>query len=283
VKWNFFQMFTPQNTKPITWLASYPKSGNTWVRAILFSGLTGSCDINRLGDVVPSFRNAVKKVQSAKNQHKMNNNAAFFWGMAQRRAAFDLGGKQIVFKTHIAALKYEGEQFPIENVTRRVIYVARDPRDVIFSYANHYDLSKQQALENIENQNNAIVDIANKEFEFISSWGQHVTSWLALKQPKLIIKYEDLEKDTVTVIRRLFDFMEIKPLIGCEEIAEQTSFQKLKNQEKKSGFVESVNKKSFFNKGKSKQWKNSSEAGLRKLTKQTLEAMKLLGYQPNNE
>ena len=276
-------MFTHQNTKPITWLASYPKSGNTWVRAILFSGLTGSCDINRLGDVVPSFRNAVKKVQSAKNQHEMNNNAAFFWGMAQRRAAFDLGGKQIIFKTHIAALKFEGEQFPIENVTRRVIYVARDPRDVIFSYANHYDLSKQQAIENIENQNNAIVDLANKEFEFISSWGQHVTSWLALKQPKLIIKYEDLEKDTVTVIRRLFDFMEIKPLIGCEEIAEQTSFQKLKNQEKKSGFVESVNKKNFFNKGKSKQWKNSSEAGLRKLTEQTLEAMKLLGYQPNNE
>ena len=276
-------MFTQQNTKPITWLASYPKSGNTWVRAILFSGLTGSCDINRLGDVVPSFRNAVKKVQSAKNQHEMNNNAAFFWGMAQRRAAFDLGGKQIVFKTHIAALKYEGEQFPIENVTRRVIYVARDPRDVIYSYANHYDLSKQQAIENIENQNNAIVDLASKEFEFISSWAQHVTSWLALKQPKLIIKYEDLEKDTVTVIRRLFDFMEIKPLIGCEEIAEQTSFQKLKNQEKKSGFVESVNKKNFFNKGKSKQWKNSSEADLRKLTEQTLEAMKLLGYQPNNE
>ena len=98
-------MFTQQNTKLITWLASYPKSGNTWVRAILFSGLTGSCDINRLGDVVPSFRNAVKKVQSAKNQQEMNNNAAFFWGMAQRRAAFDLGGKQIVFKTHIAALK----------------------------------------------------------------------------------------------------------------------------------------------------------------------------------
>ena len=147
-----------QNTKPITWLASYPKSGNTWVRAILFSGLTGSCDINRLGDVVPSFRNAVKKVKSAKNQLEMNNNSAFFWGMAQRRVAFDLGSKQIVFKTHIAALKYEGEQFPIENVTRRVIYVARDPRDVIFSYANHYDLSKRQAIENIENQNNAIVD-----------------------------------------------------------------------------------------------------------------------------
>ena len=276
-------MSIQQNTKPITWLASYPKSGNTWVRAILFSGLTGSCDINRLGDVVPSFRNAVKKVQSAKNQLEMNNNSAFFWGMAQRRVAFDLGGKQIIFKTHIAALKYEGEQFPIENVTRRVIYVARDPRDVIFSYANHYDLSKHQATENIESQNNAIVDAANKEFEFISSWGQHVSSWLALKQPKLIIKYEDLEKDTVTVIRRLFDFMEIKPLIGCEQIAEQTSFKNLKNQEKKSGFVESVNKKNFFNKGKSKQWKNSSEAGLIKLTKQTVEAMNLLGYQPHNE
>ena len=56
-----------------------------------------------------------------------------------------------------------------------------------------------------------------------------------------------------------------------------------KNQEKKSGFVESVNKKKFFNKGKSKQWKNSSEASLRELTEQTLDAMKLLGYQPNNE
>ena len=278
-----FHMLIQQNTRPITWLASYPKSGNTWVRAILFSGLTGSCDINRLGDVVPSFRNAVKKVQPAKKRPEINNNSAIFWSMAQRRAAFDLGGKQIVFKTHIAALKYEGEQFPIENVTRRVIYVARDPRDVIFSYANHYDLSKRQAIENIENQNNAIVDAASKEFEFISSWGQHVSSWLNLKQPKLIIKYEDLEKDTVTVIRRLFDFMEIKPLIGYEQIAEQTSFKNLKNQEKKSGFVESVNKKTFFNKGKSKQWKNSSEAGLRELTKQTLEAMKLLGYRPNNE
>ena len=89
----------------------------------------------------------------------------------------------------------------------------------------------------------------------------------------------ELEKDTVTVIRRLFDFMEIKPLIGYEQIAEQTSFKSLKKQEKKSGFVESVNKKNFFNKGRSQQWKNCGEAGLRKLTEQTSEAMSLLGYQ----
>ena len=81
------------------------------------------------------------------------------------------------------------------------------------------------------------------------------------------------------MIRRIFDFVEMKPLIGCEQIAEQTSFKSLKKQEKKSGFVEAVNKKIFFNKGQSKQWRNSSDAGLRKLTEQTSEAMSLLGYQ----
>jgi hypothetical protein len=268
-----------RNTKPITWLASYPKSGNTWVRAILSSGLTGSCDINRLGYVVPSFNNAVKKVQFAANQLEPNHNSANFWGMAQRRAAFDISSKQIIFKTHIAALKYEGEKFPLENVTKKIIYVARDPRDVAISYANHYNLGLNQAIENIMSQNNAVTDPENKDFEFISSWEQHVTSWLALKQPKLIIKYEELEDDAIAVIRRIFDFVEIKPLIEYEQIAEQTSFKRLKKQEKKSGFVESVNKKNFFNKGRSKQWKNISETNWKKLAEQTSEAMSLLGYQ----
>ena len=218
-------------------------------------------------------------MQFAANQLEPNHNSANFWGMAQRRAAFDISSKQIIFKTHIAALKYEGEKFPLENVTKKIIYVARDPRDVAISYANHYNLGLNQAIENIMSQNNAVTDPESKDFEFISSWEQHVTSWLALKQPKLIIKYEELEDDAIAVIRRIFDFVEIKPLIGYEQIAEQTSFKRLKKQEKKSGFVESVNKKNFFNKGRSKQWKNISETGWKKLAEQTSEAMSLLGYQ----
>ena len=100
-----------------------------------------------------------------------------------------------------------------------------------------------------------------------------------IERAKRIIKYEELEDDAIAVIRRIFDFVEMKPLIGYEQIAEQTSFKRLKKQENRSGFVESVNKKKFFNKGRSNQWKNISKAGWRKLTEQTSEAMSLLDYQ----
>lgn len=263
----------------MTWIASYPKSGNTWVRSIIHAGLTGSLDINRLSITSLGFASKVAELHRGKIALQFPEEASSFWATCQRRLSFDLNGKKAFLKTHNAAVKCGGEKFPLTDTSNGVIYIVRDPRDVIISYSNHYRIEPREAFDRIHSQHNHIWATDSLErFEFLSRWDTHVLSWNSLSIPKLFLRYEDMLETPERSIKKIFEFLDLEPVISTEKIVDLTNFANLSKQEAVNGFNEAVNGATFFNQGKSQQWKDLDLALLNEVTEAFGEAMGVFGY-----
>ena len=263
----------------LIWIASYPKSGNTWVRSIIHAGLTGSLDINRLSITSRGFASKVAELHRGKIALQFPEEASSFWATCQRRLSFDLNGKKAFLKTHNAAVKCGGEKFPLTDTSNGVIYIVRDPRDVIISYSNHYRIEPREAFDRIHSQHNHIWATDSLErFEFLSRWDTHVLSWNSLSIPKLFLRYEDMLETPERSIKKIFEFLDLEPVISTEKIVDLTNFANLSKQEAVNGFNEGVNGATFFNQGKSQQWKDLDLALLNEVTEAFGEAMGVFGY-----
>ena len=263
----------------LTWIASYPKSGNTWVRSIIHAGLTGSLDINRLAITSRGFASTVAEFHQGKIALKSPEEASNFWATCQRKLNFDLNGKKAFLKTHNAAGACGGKKFPLTDTSNGVIYIVRDPRDVIISYSNHYRIEPREAFDRMSSQHNHIWATDSLErFEFLSRWDKHVLSWNNLPIPKLFLRYEDMLETPERSIEKIFEFLDLEPVIGTEKIVELTNFANLSKQELANGFNEAVNGATFFKKGKSEQWKDLDLALLNEITEAFDEAMGVFGY-----
>jgi hypothetical protein len=263
----------------LTWLASYPKSGNTWLRSIIHAGLTGSLDINRLASTTHGFASKVAKFHKGKIVLQSPEEASKFWATCQRRMNFDLNGRKIFLKTHNAAIEFDGEKFPLSNTANGVIYIVRDPRDVIVSYSNHYRIEPRVAFDRISSRHNHIWATNSLErFEFLSSWDRHVLSWYGLSIPKLFLRYEDMLKEPRYNIKKIFKFLNLEPIVGLDKIISLTNFASLSRQEAANGFKEAVNGATFFKQGTSRQWEGLDHALLNEITETFGPAMGVFGY-----
>jgi len=155
------------------------------------------------------------------------------------------------------------------------VYIVRDPRNVITSLKNHYEMNFETSLKWMTDPNKFIYDVKRVEqygysdFQFISSWNMNYKSWRVQKKiPIKIIQYEDLLKETYIVFKDIIEFinksLNIKEEINIDKLrnsVNSTYFDKLKSDEKKNGFVEAVPKRSskekipFFNLGPNNDWK----------------------------
>ncbi len=260
----------------IIWIASYPKSGNTWIRSLLSSYLFSSN-----GEFSFDLLENIKQFSSRdfsselKNKELDNQNQIFSnWLPSQRLINKD---KKIhILKTHNAMCNINGNNFTDEFNTSAVIYIVRDPRNLITSLAHHYELNLDEAFkfltnerkiifpldENTRNENNKL-----KDLNFISSWSTHYISWKNIKFcPIKIIKYEDFvidtEKTFISILLFLKKFYQLNiDNRKVERSIFSTSFNSLKSLEDKEGFKESVTsqktkkKIKFFNLGKDNDWK----------------------------
>jgi len=253
----------------IIWLASYPKSGNTWVRSFLSSyyySEKGEFDFSLLKNI-----EQYPQKKFLKKEIKKPGDVSKYWSSSQQ---IILNQKKIkIFKTHNSLHSINGFNFTDKKFTLGAVYIIRDPRNIITSLKNHFDLSYDDALEFMLNERKFIHDQREKDyadFHFLSSWSQHYKSWLNDKSFKLIfVKYEDLESKTYETFEKIINF--INNLSNSEssvdkskikKCLETTSFDKLKKMEKEIGFDEAIySKKSkkninFFNLGSSNKWKN---------------------------
>ena len=284
----------------IIWLASYPKSGNTWVRALISAylysedGKFNFDDLNKI-EQFPS-KNYLSPFLDNFNDPI---NAPKYWIPAQNK--INLTKKIMFFKTHNALCTIDGHKFTDKNNTLASIYVVRDPRNVITSIANHYDLSAEKAYEFLINKRKIIftknITDKGKSFEekgnvhFVGSWEEHYKSWQNIRfAPIKIIKYENLINDAestfLSVLKFLSNFIsiEIKEK-KIQQVVKTCSFDTLKKKEKKEGFpeapiLEEKNKKViFFNLGKANNWKKKLDPVIEKKirSKFSLE-MSELGY-----
>jgi len=252
----------------IIWLASYPKSGNTYVRSFLsayYFTKNGEFDFELL-----KFIEQFPDKQFFNGFIKTKKEASEKWLSIQREL---VKSKKIKFlKTHSAYGSYNNNPFTSSEVSIGSIYIVRDPRNIISSLMNHFSLEKKDAVGMLFDENRGIKSEDNNfaTYTFLSSWSNHFKSWANIKSFKtIIIKYEDLQNNNEKVFIDLIKF--INGLLNnnqgidyqkFKKALDTTNFDFLKKKESEEGFLEAIFSKErgkkipFFNLGFKNSWKN---------------------------
>ena len=256
----------------IIWVASYPKSGNTWVRSIISSliytkdGIFDFTSIKKI-DQYPQRRFLEYFTQDYNNIHEIKKH----WITSQER--INLDNKIKFFKTHHLNCKIDNYPFTNKKCTQATIYIVRDPRNLIDSISNHFSKSLEESKKflltsKILSPGKEIELRGGNVITYLGSWKEHYKFWTKDNENLLIIKYEDLIKNIHQEIDKIISFL--KDFIDFEvsdtkkeNVIKSTSFEALKKMEDNGNFTESVfvngsnAKVKFFNKGPDNNWQNT--------------------------
>lgn len=250
--------------KNIVWLASYPKSGNTWFRSFL-SVVTDQkeLDINNLDtSYLFSNKEQTETVLDVNCDYLSHEECINFRKIALSHLSNTSMGN-IYVKTHDCFSFLGTTPHHPEESTFCAIYFVRNPLDVTLSYANHTGLPVEEVIERFIVQDGAGL-YAQKSRGFkrypsiIGSWNENVEGWLKYpKFPVHFIRYEDLRASPFETFKTASEKLRLN--LSDEEIrrgVSETAFDKMQAQEKASGFKEKPNPSSmFFFKGEVGRWK----------------------------
>ena len=275
----------------IVWLASYPKSGNTWTRAFLHnlvhvtSGETQAQQINALNQfsMTSSAKVLFEEVLGFSPTQKHLEQIAAARAGAQRHLA-DLVEGLIFVKTHQALAVDRGHPTINFTVTSGAIYIVRNPLDVAVSYAHHLAGTIDDAI-NLMNTKNAETAVSDSQvYELYGSWSQHVLSWTRKPHRAIyVMRYEDMLAEPQKTFGALARHLLFKPTdTELADAIDRSSFERLREQEEKEGFRERPEvAKRFFREGRTGQWKDVlTPAQVQRIVDAHGEQMQRFGYLP---
>lgn len=260
-----------ETNKNIIWLASYPKSGNTWFRAFISALFSEKeIDINQLGtDGIFSDKLLFEQILDL-DADEVKLEFVETWRRAVYRYHSAKCSKKIFIKIHDAYTFSEIDLLPLipTEPSKMAIYLVRNPLDVTLSLANHTGRTIDKTIDKLITNAEGAIGIKptsnfNQFYQPLGTWSMHVETWKNNTDfPVHFIKYEDMKaipfrtfKDAVEAMELNFSDTQIRNAI------DQTEFEKLKDKEIKNGFKENQNLKStFFNKGQVGRWKTELSA-----------------------
>ena len=274
----------------LVWIASYPKSGNTWVRLILNTLL--------INPEQPLSINEISRLTVQDNQlslyRKVMGDAAPLDAATLSRYRPQVHAEMtrlhpnpVLVKTHSVIGDHEGVPFITPEVTAAAIYIVRNPLDIVASYANHKSLGLDDVIARIGREDWVIGNPESAEPavpSYVSSWSTNVKTWTVRSHPNLLVlRYEDLLRDTPAAIARIAGFFGLAR--SPEEIdrtARFTSFDELKKQETEDGFRERADAGGrFFRKGRAGGWREELTAEqVERVVARHREQMARFGYLP---
>ena len=257
----------------IIWLASYPKSGNTWLRSMLasyFYTRNGVFNFDVLShiDQFPSF----DYFKNYKDKFERPEDTARYWLDAQKKINEDKKIK--FFKTHNALCKIEDNVFTNKQNSLGAIYIVRDPRNVVSSIFNHFDkTSYAEALNFMKDEKRCLLHKEKERYlGFIPlfSWKTHQNSWIKNNIfPVLTIRYEDLHTQTFKTLEKVINFVKLISKSKqsfkrdkAKKVVKSCEFSRMQKMENENGFPEAVMKKkenkkiNFFHLGPKKNYKD---------------------------
>ena len=284
----------------IIWLASYPKSGNTWLRFFIISLLMGKkVDLNL---------NHLKAILSYPDKSQFKGLISDFLDLEQVAKNWITSQDKInhdnslrLFKTHNIFGKFKSYPFTNDKNTLATIHIVRDPRNIVTSLKNHFNITNYKDAKEFLFKEGQILTLSEKEKEkyfrkekhplpqIIGSWKTHYLSWRNMKKNYLLIKYENLllnPEDEFTKVAnflgRFFNHDFNRDTVN--NAIELSSFDKLKKMEKEHGFSESAvnergEKQNFFYLGPKNDWKKILDKNItEEINKEFQKEMSELGY-----
>ncbi len=248
----------------ILWLSSYPKSGNTWLRAYLanlFRNPENPVPINdlpnfALGDnfLIHYAQFSGKKAEELTPEDIVALRPRIHEWFATSR------GDTVFVKTHNACVVADGQPLITPSATTGAIYVIRNPFDVAVSFAHHLQAPIQNAVDTLCAEQPSLPSVDGQIEQVLLSWSGHVESWTRTPFKRLhVVRYEDMQAAPLRAFRAVTKFLGLpddKPRI--RKAIEFSSYDELKAQEDRGGFVEARpdGKAKFFRAGESGSWRD---------------------------
>lgn len=249
----------------IIWLASFPKSGNTWLRAVYTALRWGDQpNINRLESPSPAPRAIFDQALAVRSADLTEEEVDALRPRADEATASVLV-EDSLWKIHDALFKTPDGEFVVSpRATRCSLYMIRDPRDVAVSWAHHAEVALEVAVEGLCSPEAALARstkrLEDQVRQRLGTWSQHVRSWTEDPPfPVHVLRYEDCLADPVQTFHAAFTFAGVEASMDEMAIAvERASFDRLRAQERTSGFRERQSSRSpFFRSGTAGTWKET--------------------------
>ena len=248
----------------IIWLASYPKSGNTWLRAFLANLIANRStpipldELSRYCDdeALPERFGAL----AGKPSHTLGMDEISVLRPQVHARIAAANSDSVFVKTHNMAGSYEGQPLHNPDVSAAAIYVVRNPLDVVVSMTHHFGLPIDDAIAYLGNEGAATLNDERYVTQVLGSWSQHVASWADQAGPRLLVlRYEDLLEKPAKMFGKVANL--VAPGIDRQRVdraIRHAGFQSLSGMERRNGFVErSEHAGSFFRVGRAGQWRNA--------------------------